>query len=186
VLQRKADRDDPAELKMSPRLILELLHRRARLGGIGAIVVGFLLQAAALDKGQLLLVEPLLVLQLPLTLLLAGRVSHRDLHRRAWIELAAVSVGLTALVYCLHPRGGDRSGVSGLHRVLGIEVALGVVAVLMALGRGAHGNGRLDRPARGAAGALRTRGGGPSMTDARSAPPDVAELPPARGIDAGR
>lgn len=142
VLQRKANSDEPDEFSMSPRLILDLLQRPAWLGGIGAIIVGFLLQALALGNGQLSLVEPLLVLELPLTLVLAWRVFGRGLHRREWIEIAGMTVGLIALVYCLHPRGGDRSGVSAVHWVLGIGVTLGAVAVLVALGRGAHGNGR--------------------------------------------
>jgi drug/metabolite transporter (DMT)-like permease len=143
VLQRKADRDEPDELAMSPRLIIALLQRPVWLAGIGAIIVGFLLQALALGSGQLSLVEPLLVLELPLTLLLASRVFHRQLHRAAWIQISAMTVGLIALAYCLHPRGGQRSDVSALHWVLGIGVTLGVVALLVALGwRAAHRNKR--------------------------------------------
>ena len=44
------------------------------VGGVLAITVGFLLQAIALGNGQLPVVEPILVLELPATLILAGWV----------------------------------------------------------------------------------------------------------------
>jgi drug/metabolite transporter (DMT)-like permease len=142
VLQRQANRDEPDELSLSLRLIPDLLHRPAWLGGITAVIVGFLLQALALGNGQLSLVEPLLVLELPLTLLLASRVFHRRLHRRAWLEIAGMTIGLMALVYSLKPRAGARSDVSALHWVVGLAVTLGAVSVLVVFGRRTHDLGR--------------------------------------------
>ena len=46
--------------------------RRRSAGGVLAITVGFLLQTAALGNGQLSVVEPLLVLELPATLYRRG------------------------------------------------------------------------------------------------------------------
>ena len=74
VLQRKANRDVPRSQNLSWRLIWSLLHQPVWFGGILAICIGFVLQATALGFGELATVEPILVLELPLTLILAARI----------------------------------------------------------------------------------------------------------------
>jgi drug/metabolite transporter (DMT)-like permease len=82
VLQRKANRDVPRNQNLSWRLIWSLLQQPVWFGGILAICVGFLLQATALDSGDLATVEPILVLELPLTLILAARIFGQRMHGR--------------------------------------------------------------------------------------------------------
>ena len=90
VLQRKANRRAPRRENMSLRLIWSLAHEPVWFGGILAVTAGFLLQAAALGGGQLSVVEPILVLELPATLILASRVFETRMHRREWgSQLAA-------------------------------------------------------------------------------------------------
>jgi drug/metabolite transporter (DMT)-like permease len=84
VLQRKANRRVPQEENLSPRLIWSLLHEWVWFGGILAVIAGFLLQAAALSSGQPAAVEPILVLELPATLILASRVFRSRLGWREW------------------------------------------------------------------------------------------------------
>jgi hypothetical protein len=72
VLQRKANKRVPQRENMSLRQIWRLLHQPVWFGGILAITAGFLLQATALGTGQLSAVEPVLVLELPFTLILAS------------------------------------------------------------------------------------------------------------------
>ena len=50
VLQRKAGRKVPQGENLSPRLIWSLLHEPVWFGGILAVTIGFLLQAAALGN----------------------------------------------------------------------------------------------------------------------------------------
>jgi hypothetical protein len=83
------------------------------------VTAGFLLQAAALGNGQLSVVEPILVLELPFTLLLATRVFHARLHRREWGAAIAMSAGLAALLYALSPRAGKPAGVRWYQWVIG-------------------------------------------------------------------
>ena len=135
VLQRKAGRGVPQGQNLSPRLIWSLLHEPAWLGGILAVIVGFLLQAAALGSGQLSVVEPILVLELPTTLLLATRVFHARLHRREWGSAAAMAAGLAALLYALSPSGGRPESVRWYAWVIGIGVNLAFVAAMAARGR---------------------------------------------------
>ncbi|HEX2744441.1 MAG TPA: hypothetical protein VHN16_08580 [Streptosporangiaceae bacterium] len=80
VLQRKANREVPSKQNLSWRLIWSLLHQPVWFGGILAICIGFLLQATALGFGQLATVEPILVLELPLTLILASRIFGQGMH----------------------------------------------------------------------------------------------------------
>ena len=77
VLQRKANREVPRQENLSWKLIWSLVHEPVWFGGILVIIVGFLLQATALGNGQLATVEPILVLELPATLILASGSSGR-------------------------------------------------------------------------------------------------------------
>ena len=72
----------PSNQNLSWRLIWSLLHQPVWFGGILAICIGFLLQATALGFGQLATVEPILVLELPLTLILASRVFGQGMRWR--------------------------------------------------------------------------------------------------------
>jgi hypothetical protein len=74
VLQRKANREAPQGQNLSLKLIWSLAHEPVWFGGALTITAGFLLQAAALGGGELSIVEPILVLELPATLILASRV----------------------------------------------------------------------------------------------------------------
>lgn len=151
VLQRKAGRRVSQGENLSLRLIGSLLHQPVWFGGILAVTIGFLLQAAALGNGQLSLVEPILVLELPFTLLLATRVFRTRLHRREWGTIAAMSAGLAGLLYSLSPSGGKPEGVRWYGWVIGIGINLAFVAVMVAWGRrGPAGRG----PSSGRGGAL--------------------------------
>ena len=147
VLQRKAGKRVSQGENLSLRLIGSLLHQPVWFGGILAVTIGFLLQAAALGSGELSVVEPVLVLELPFTLLLATRVFHSRLHRREWGAIAGMSAGLAALLYSLSPTGGTPQDVRWYGWVIGIGVNLAFVAAMVAWGR--------RSPAGGASGALR-------------------------------
>lgn len=135
VLQRKADQRVPQGQNLSVRLIGSLLHQPVWLGGILAITVGFLLQAIALGRGQLAVVEPILVLELPATLLLATRVFRTRLHGREWGAAAAMAAGVAGMLYALSPSGGRPEDVRWYAWAAGIGVNLALVAALVAWGR---------------------------------------------------
>jgi drug/metabolite transporter (DMT)-like permease len=135
VLQRKANRKVPRRQNLSWRLIRSLLHEPVWFGGIAAITVGFLLQATALGEGQLSMVEPILVLELPLTLILASRVFGQRMRRREWASAAAMTAGLGALLFLLQPSAGRSASVRWYVWLAGIGVNLALVAVLVALAR---------------------------------------------------
>lgn len=137
VLQRKANREVPQTENLSWKLIRDLLHQPVWFGGVLAVMVGFLLQATALGTGELAVVEPVLVLELPITLILASRVFGSRMRWQEWASTIAMTAGLAGLLYFLSPSGGQSAGLPLYGWIIGIGANLAVVAGLVALGR--HG-----------------------------------------------
>jgi drug/metabolite transporter (DMT)-like permease len=162
VLQRKANKDVSTKENLSWRLIVSLFHRPVWFAGIAAICLGFLLQATALGFGELATVEPILILELPLTLIIASRMFGHHMERREWLSSAAMSVGLGGLLFLLSPSAGRNGHVRWYGWVFGIVVNLVLVAGLVALGRrgsaggsGSGSGGSGGGPGGGSGGAYR-------------------------------
>jgi len=144
VLQRKANRHEAPELSMSPRLFVDLVRRPVWLAGFGAEVASFFLMAAALGLGRLAAVQPIVVLELPLTLLGAAKVFGSNLGRREWVAAGAMTMGLAGLIGFLAPEGGDHG------RADGISWLLATVATLALIGAALVGGLVGTRPGSGA------------------------------------
>ena len=71
VLQRKAAAQVPADKAMHLSLIRNLFGRPIWLAGIALVVVAAVFQAAALATGPIALVQPIFIIELPVTLLLS-------------------------------------------------------------------------------------------------------------------
>ncbi len=135
VLQRKANRDMPKKDNLSWKLIRDLLREPVWFGGVLALIAGFLLQATALGTGSLAVVEPILVLELPVTLILASRIFRAPMGRREWISATAMAAGLGGLLYALSPSAGNTSRVRWQAWTIGIAASLALVGVLAAWAR---------------------------------------------------
>ncbi|HEX4831197.1 MAG TPA: DMT family transporter [Trebonia sp.] len=147
VLQRKANKRVPQSENMSLRQIWLLLRQPLWFGGIAAITAGFLLQATALGSGQLSVVEPVLVLELPCTLIIASRVFRQRLGLREWLPIVAMTAGLAGLLYLLAPSAGAPPRVHWYGWLAGIggNLVLAGGLVLWARGvsfQGARGGAR--------------------------------------------
>jgi drug/metabolite transporter (DMT)-like permease len=138
VLQRKANKEEPPELSFSVRMIWDLAHHKMWLVGLGAIVASFLLQAAALNFGRLAAVQPIVILELPLTLIGASLFLKAAMRRREWLAAALLTVGVIALVTGLSANGGA-SYVGALTWIIGIGASVGVIAGLVVAGRRFNG-----------------------------------------------
>lgn len=141
VLQRKAARKEPDRKSLQPALIWDLLHRRAWLGGILAVIAGFLLQATALRFGSLTVVQPVLVCELPLTLVIAGPILHSRLSGREWMAILGLALGLGLLLFSSAPSPAHRMP-SNSGWLLGGLVTAGAVAALVCAGRFTGGTAR--------------------------------------------
>ncbi|HYZ38731.1 MAG TPA: DMT family transporter [Pseudonocardiaceae bacterium] len=139
VLQRKADREEPEGQAAGLVLLWHLAHRPAWLGGIAALIVAFLLQAAALSTGAIALVQPILVLELAFTLLLASMVFRSQLHAREWTAIIGMTIGLASMLFALQPGGGDPTRASTAGWATGIGVSLAVAGLFVVIGYRTHG-----------------------------------------------
>lgn len=142
VLQRKASREEPVSVEMSPRMILDLLHRPVWLFGVLSMLVGFVLHGVAIAVSRIALVQPLLIAELPLTLLLAARVFGL---RPGWRDVVAVGLaagGIAAFVVCLSPSGGDPGKVPVAGWLIASAATVGAVGMLVLAGYRAHGEHR--------------------------------------------
>lgn len=142
VLQRIANKEEPQERQMSSKLVWSLLHRKVWLAGFAAVVSSFLLQAGALRFGQLALVQPIIILELPLTLIGAAIILRSPLHRREWGAVILMSVGLGMLIAFMHPRPGAHQATSGLAWAVGVGGCVAIIAALVVVGLGRDGAAR--------------------------------------------
>jgi len=79
-------------------------------------------------------VQPVLVVELAFTLLLAAAVFHTRVHRREWAVVVGITAGLALLLYSLQPSGGNHGGAPTLRWVAGIVVVLLIVGVVFRAG----------------------------------------------------
>ncbi|MYW09478.1 hypothetical protein GT034_14100, partial [Streptomyces sp. SID2563] len=94
VLQRRAALDVPQTEAMRVSLIGHLLRQKVWLAGIALVIVAAVCQAVALATGPISVVQPIFVIELPATLLLAGFMMRARLPRTVWLGVAAVTAGL--------------------------------------------------------------------------------------------
>lgn len=113
------------------RLFAALLRMPVWWLAILAITLGFLLQAVALSKASLTLVEPLLIFELPLTILFAAVMLKGRLPARDWAAIGAVAAGLAALLAAASPSGGHAGHVAGWRWALGGVAAAALVGLLL-------------------------------------------------------
>lgn len=98
VLQYHEAHEAPKQLFLSPRLLLELAHHRVWVAGILVMFIGDALQAVALGRGSLAVVEPILTTSLLFALPLSAAWRREKLQREEWIGAVCVSLGLGLLL----------------------------------------------------------------------------------------
>lgn len=134
VLQRKANLEEPSGDALSLRLLWRLGHNRLWLSGLGTVTLSFVLQASALGTGTLAGVQPIIVLELPLTLVVASFVLHSSLGTREWGAVCALTAGLALLLGGLDPHGTVRHSLPAESWIIGIVTSAGVIVGLVLVG----------------------------------------------------
>jgi drug/metabolite transporter (DMT)-like permease len=129
VLQRKAALTVPRSQGLRAGLIADLLRRPVWLAGILAVIGAAVCQALALATGPLTIVQPLFVLELPLTLVVASLLMHRHLPRTGWLAVAVVVAGLAVALAAASPTG-NRTHVELDRWIPALTVCAGAVAGL--------------------------------------------------------
>jgi drug/metabolite transporter (DMT)-like permease len=118
----------PPGRAFDPAVLVRLVRRPAWLAGLAAVVAGFVLQAAALGLGRLVVIEPVLASGLLFALALAAWRDRRFLSWAEWAATLAVVGGLAIFLAVGQPTGGQRTASAA---VLGITTA--VAAALIGL-----------------------------------------------------
>src|SRR3984885_2832848 len=125
-----ADADRPS----GRRLVGYLLRNPRWLAGSGAQVGAFAFQAVALQLGQVSVVQPLLVTELVMALVLRRVWIRQAVAWTAWAASAAACAGLAVFIVAAEPRGGHDGPTSG-HWTAAIAACVAVAAVLITLAR---------------------------------------------------
>lgn len=134
VLQYHEAHEAPRGLFLSPRLLVELAKHRIWLAGIGVMFLGNGLQAWALGKGSLAVVEPVLTTSLLFALPLSAAWRREHLKPSEWAGAVMVSAGLGLLLGVGAPTAG-RSDMPQYEWLLVGLTSWGLALFLVAAGR---------------------------------------------------
>jgi drug/metabolite transporter (DMT)-like permease len=141
VVQQRVAAQQPPELSLSLRLIVQLARRPLWLAGIGVDIFAYLMEAAALGVGSVVVVGPLLASGLLFALPFASFRTGRRVTRHEMVPAVMVTAGLALYVVVGAP-GGNASHASRLEwLVAATGVALGA-GIAVFLGRRAKEPGR--------------------------------------------
>jgi drug/metabolite transporter (DMT)-like permease len=141
VLQRRVARSAPADKALRLSLLSYLVKHKVWLAGIVMTIGAALCQAVALATGPVALVQPIFIIELPFTLLVASRMMGRKLPRLTWWAVGIVTVSLGIGLAAAAPSGGyDMASDSLWIRALIVTAVFEFV--LLVVGIRASGNGR--------------------------------------------
>ena len=116
-----------------PRFLIEILHKPVWLAGMVALASGWILQAAALDRGPLVVVQSLTAMSLVIALPLGIWLTKQRIGLREWLGALAVLVGITFFLLAGAPSGGTSQASSSLWREACLSTLI-LVGTLTAFG----------------------------------------------------
>jgi drug/metabolite transporter (DMT)-like permease len=141
VLQRMAAATAPESHALHLSLFGYLIRRKVWLAGIGMVILAALCQATALATGPVALVQPIFIIELPFTLLVASRLNRRRLPRMTWWAVGLVTVSLGIGLAAAAPSGGSDTASTKVW-VTALIVTAVFEAVVITAGVRARGNAR--------------------------------------------
>jgi len=128
VYQQQSAAKLPATSAFDPAVLARLVRKRRWLLALIGVAGGYGFQAAALDVGRLVVVEPVFPIGLLFALLLAARAEGRRLNHAEWTAAVAAVAGLAVFLVAAQPSGGHRTAGAG---PLGAVAAGAVVIALL-------------------------------------------------------
>ena len=140
VLQQKGTMETPAG-EEDPHFLLQLLRKPVWLAGGGMQLAGWVLQAAALDRGALVVVQALTSLSLVIALPLGAWITSQEISPRVWLGAGAMVAGIVLFLSVGVPQSGSSTPSTSAWWSAGVT-SLVVVGILRVLGRRRHGAGR--------------------------------------------
>ncbi len=138
VMQRKAALQEQ-DSDFGRGVMLRLMRNPVWITGILAMVAAFGLHATALNLGELSAVEPIIALELPLSLLFASWTFSARLGRLEWASTITMTGGVIVVLTALSPTPGKPTGVNHVTYVLAGGGTAGTVGILYVLGQLSRG-----------------------------------------------
>lgn len=132
-LQRKAAQDSARQRGRSAGSLRDMVRRPPWLFGILIFALAIVCQISALRLGSVSLVQPVLVMELPFTLLVGWWILGGALRPYEWAAVATMSVGLVVMLASLRPHGGDALAAGNLRWILGTLVTSAVLAITVGI-----------------------------------------------------
>jgi drug/metabolite transporter (DMT)-like permease len=117
------------------KLVGYLFSNRLWIAGWGTQIGAFVFQAIALHLGQVSVVQPLLVTELVIALVLRRFWIRQTIAGAAWAGAAAACAGLAVFLVAAEPRGGHPVPTAA-HWAVAIAACLAVVTLFTVLGLG--------------------------------------------------
>ena len=120
----------------NPRSLLGLATQKTWLLGTAVLLVGYVFQAGALDRGRLAVVQPLLVTTIVFALPLGYFLTHQHVGRREITGAIVVVLGLALFTVLGDPAGGNDNAPADEWAIAVVIVAVACVALVLMGGRG--------------------------------------------------
>jgi drug/metabolite transporter (DMT)-like permease len=132
-LQQKGALNLPELSLRSPESLMRLVGQTMWLLGTIALLVGYVLQAAALDRGRLAIIQPLLVMTVVFALPLGYVLTSQRVGRTEVIGAAVIVVGLALFAMYGDPAGG-KENAPGSEWAIAIAILVALCVVLLMFG----------------------------------------------------
>jgi len=132
-LQQKGALNLPSISLASPASLLRLLGQTMWLLGTLALLTGYVFQAAALDRGRLAIIQPLLVTTVVFALPLGYFLTRQHVGRREVGGAVVILAGLAMFTYFGDPAGG-KENAPGSEWAIAIAVIVVLSGLLLMLG----------------------------------------------------
>jgi drug/metabolite transporter (DMT)-like permease len=134
-LQQKGALNLPTISLADPRSFVRLLGEKMWLFGTLALFAGYAFQAAALDRGRLSVIQPLLVTTVVFALPLGYVLTKQHVGRREVIGAGVILLGLALFVYFGDPAGGTENA-SNTQWAITIGLLSAISVLLLVFGSG--------------------------------------------------
>jgi drug/metabolite transporter (DMT)-like permease len=132
VIQQRSAAQAPPEHNLSIRLLLWLVRQPRWLAGLAASIVGNMVFATAVGRGNVVLVEAVFVVRLLFAVIIAALWGRRRVPSRDVLGSLAIAAGLVGFLLAGHPSKGSSTEVHDLKWLIGggsvVVVALGLTA----------------------------------------------------------
>jgi len=137
VLQQKGTLGTTAP-EGDPHFLAQIVRQPVWLAGGACQVAGWVLQAVALDRGSLLVVQSLIAMSLVLALPLGRRITDQQITRRVLLGAVALVAGTVLFLVVGSPQGGKSTAASSAWWAAGGVLAV-VIGLLLVVSRGRRG-----------------------------------------------